>query len=109
MGLCYTFNHITREKRAKSSRPGARFGLVMRMTIENDEYTSGLDVSAGMKVRKYSNCIINVSFYKFDSYRCLFVSILSKKYFEKKVLKNSDCISRTPSFVFQIEHKLCGL
>ena len=55
-------------------------------------WTADFGMIVRLKVSTRRREVWSVSYYRFISYICIFVSILSKNYFEKKVWKNFDYI-----------------
>ena len=50
-GVCYTFNNPKNKSEIlKSSQPGTQTGLYLRLNVEQYEYSSGENPSAGFKV-----------------------------------------------------------
>ena len=50
-GVCYTFNSPNdTNKILKVNQPGSKYGLFMRLYVEQEEYTSSENTGAGFKV-----------------------------------------------------------
>ena len=50
IGRCFTFNSFAATKRFQSYRPGAKFGLQLRLFAQQQEYFSGINSAAGFRV-----------------------------------------------------------